>query len=290
MPLKNLLHDELLSKHTTFKVGGPAKNFVVADDIEELEAAFDLARQNNLPQAVIGAGSNILCSDDGFSGVVIKLGKSFEEVIVEEDRISAGAAVGLTKLAQLAQEKGLAGLAFAVGIPGTLGGAIYVNAGAYNQSIGPLVESISLYKPKLEVKKVDASGIEFSYRRCRLPSQGIIIGAILQLKKGDRKEISREMGEFRERRRLSQPLSFFSAGSIFRNPQGRRAASLIEEAGCKGLKVGDAVVSEMHANFIVNEGKAKAQDIYQLMMLVRERVHKKFGLVLEPEIHMIGKF
>lgn len=290
MPLKNLLHDELLSKHTTFKVGGPAKNFVVADDIEELEAAFDLARQNNLPQAVIGAGSNILCSDDGFSGVVIKLGKSFEEVTVEEDRISAGAAVGLTKLAQLAQEKGLAGLAFAVGIPGTLGGAIYVNAGAYNQSIGPLVESISLYKPKLEVKKVDASGIEFSYRRCRLPSQGIIIGAILQLKKGDRKEISREMGEFRERRRLSQPLSFFSAGSIFRNPQGRRAASLIEEAGCKGLKVGDAVVSEMHANFIVNEGNAKAQDIYQLMMLVRERVHKKFGLVLEPEIHMIGKF
>lgn len=290
MPLKNLLRDEPLSKHTTFKVGGPAKLFVVADDIKELETAFDLARQNKLPYMIIGAGSNILCSDDGFSGVVIKLGQSFEEVAIEKNTILAGAAVRLTKLAQLAQEEGLAGLSFAVGIPGTLGGAIYVNAGAYNQSIGYLVESVSLYKSKLDVEKIDASEIEFGYRRCRLPSQGIIINATLRLEKGNRKEIRREMEEFRQRRRLSQPLSFLSAGSIFRNPQGRQAASLIEGAGCKGLRVGDAVVSERHANFIVNEGNAQAQDIYQLIMLVREKVHKKFDLVLEPEIHLIGKF
>ena len=290
MPLKNLLCDEPLSRHTTFKVGGPAKFFVVADDIKELEAAFDLARRNKLPHIVIGAGSNILCSDYGFSGVVIKLGKFFEKVTIEENKISAGAAIRLTRLTQLAQEEGLAGLSFAVGIPGTLGGAIYVNAGAYNRSIGQLVKNISLYKSKLEVETIDASRIDFGYRRCLLPSEGIIIGATLQLERGDRKGIRREMEEFRQRRRLSQPISSLSAGSVFRNPEGAHAASLIEEAGCKGLREGDAVVSEIHANFIVNEGNAKAQDIYQLMMLVREKVHHKFGLVLEPEIQMVGKF
>lgn len=290
MPLKNLLRNEPLRKHTTFKVGGPARFFVVADDIGELEAVLDMARQEKQPYIVIGGGSNILCSDSGFSGMVIKLGKQFEEVAVKEDKISAGAAVRLTKLAHLAEEKGLAGLSFAVGIPGTLGGAIFVNAGAYNQSIGELIENISLYKPKLEVELIDASRVEFDYRKCTLPSQGIIIGATLQLKPADRKAIRREMEEFRERRRLTQPMAKLTAGSVFKNPDAGRAALLIEKAGCKGLRVGDAIVSGRHANFIVNEGKATAQDIYQLMMLVREKVRQKSGLVLEPEIRLVGKF
>lgn len=287
---KHLVRDEPLAKHTTLGVGGPAKLFVVAQDLPELGQALDLARTEGLPHVVLGAGSNVLCSDAGFPGLVVRLGKGFERVVVHGERLVAGAASRFSSLAVLAQQYGLIGLSFAVGIPGTLGGAVVGNAGAFNRSVGDVVETVDLYQSGPEAEVVEAARITFGYRECVLPRAGVVVGAGLKLAQGDRAEVAQEMEDFRVRRRLSQPVGEKSAGSIFRNPDGEAAGVLIERAGCKGLSVGDAAVSEKHANFMVNRGRARAQDVYELMMNVRDQVQRVCGVTLTPEIRLVGGF
>lgn len=298
MPRVRFLTNESLSKHTTWCVGGPAKYFTVVKSPSQLEEALRFAQENGLDYFVIGAGSNLLVSDKGYDGLIIKLGTGFKRVTVEGERILAGAAASLSELAHLASRHGLAGLAFAVGIPGTLGGALCLNAGAHGGNIGDLVEEVKLYSPGNGLIIVKREEISFGYRQSflrrgsgqALRELGILTSANLRLRPGDPDKIKDEMREFLGRRRSTQPIQAHTAGSVFKNYPGRHAAFLIQEAGCDGLKVGDAVISDKHANFIINQGEAKASHIYRLIRMVQRRVERKSGILLEPEIIMLGEF
>lgn len=298
MPQARFLENEPLSKHTTWRVGGPATYFTVVHNPSQLEEALRFGREKGLDYFVIGAGSDLLVSDEGYKGLVIKLGDGFRKARVSGEHIRAGAAAPLSELAHLAGRHGLAGLSFVVGIPGTLGGALCLNAGAHGASIGDLVEEVELYSPENGLIIIKREDISFGYRRSflrrgsgqALRKSGVLTSANLRLKRGDPDKIKDQMRDFLERRRLTQPVRALTAGSVFKNSQDARAASLIEEAGCRGLGVGDAVVSDKHANFIINRGEATATDIYRLLKMVQVTVEGKFDVLLEPEIIILGEF
>lgn len=306
MPQVRFLKNEPLSKHTTWRVGGPAAYFIVVHNPSQLEEALRFGREKGLDYFVIGAGSNLLVSDEGYKGLVIKLGDGFGKASVTGEHIRAGAATSLSGLAHLAGRHGLAGLSFAVGIPGTLGGALCLNAGAHGGTIGDLVEEVELYSPENGLIIIKREEISFGYRQSflrrslsRAPSRdsgqalqesGILTNANLRLKPGDPDKIKDEMRSFLERRRLTQPVQALTAGSVFKNFPDGHAASLIDGAGCRGMRVGDAVISDKHGNFIINRGEATAADIYRLLKTVQARVEERFGILLEPEIITLGEF
>lgn len=300
------LENEPLSKHTTWRVGGPAAYFTVVHNPSQLEEALRFGQEKGLNYFVIGAGSNLLVSDKGYKGLVIKLGDGFGKASVTGEHIRAGAATSLSGLAHLAGRHGLAGLSFAIGIPGTLGGALCLNAGAHGRTIGDLVEEVELYSPENGLIIIKREEISFGYRQSflrrslsRAPSRdsgqalqesGILTNANLRLKPGDPDKIKDEMRGFLERRRLTQPVQALTAGSVFKNFPDGHAASLIDGAGCRGMRVGDAVISDKHGNFIINRGEATARDIYRLLKTVQARVEERFGILLEPEIITLGEF
>jgi UDP-N-acetylmuramate dehydrogenase len=264
---------EKLSSYTTWKIGGPADVMIVPDTKEQLAQAVRILRRHEVPWTVLGRGSNMLVSDQGIRGAVIRLGKGFEAVRFDGATVRVGGAYSFVKLSVLAGKEGLTGLEFAGGIPGTVGGAVYMNAGALGSDVSRILKQAEVLLNTGEVVTMQCSDLQYRYRHSLLQLEpGIVLEAEFQLSYGDRKEIAAAMAAFKDRRLRTQPLKQASAGSVFRNPEGTFAAKLIEEAGLKGMRVGGAEVSPMHANFIVNTGNATAEDVLALMERIQDIV------------------
>jgi UDP-N-acetylmuramate dehydrogenase len=249
----------------------------------------EVVREADLPVLVVGKGSNVLVSDRGFGGLVLRLGRSFRWAARDGDTLSAGAAMPLPALAGIALSHALAGLEFGVAIPASLGGAVRMNAGAHGAELADRVSSLDVFELRAgAVRRIPATEIAFAYRRTGLPDDAVVLAASLVLAPGDPAEIRRRMDEVREWRRRTQPLAEANCGSVFKNPPGDHAARLIEAAGGKGMAVGGARVSEKHANFIVASEGATAIDVVQLIRSLRDLVQERFDVSLEPEVHLVG--
>lgn len=280
--------DRSLAKYTTMRVGGPAAIFITAEDLTDLRLTLQTVKDYELPLLILGRGSNLLVSDTGFPGVVLRLGHEFKHVSVEGTEITTGAGVALGTIVQTASRHGLGGLAFAVGIPGTIGAAIAVNAGAHGSDLGAVTQKIVYYSRDLELRTATSAALGFSYRNCNLPPGAIIIEARLGLEEAEADMVKHEMETNWKRRKRSQPLDMPSAGSVFKNPSDNQAAKLIDEAGLKGHAVGGAMVSQKHANFFVNTGEATGADFYTLISEVTARIKETFDVELELEIRLVG--
>lgn len=286
-PTLELLEGESMSRHTTFRVGGPVPLMALPRSAEQAAAAVKAAAAEGVTPVFLGNGSNLLVRDEGARVFVIKTVGGLTDAAVEGDRITAGSGVLLSRLAVLARDSGLTGLEFAHGIPGSLGGAVTMNAGAYDGEMAQVVTSVTLLTASGEVETTEQ--VDFSYRHSAF-SDGtrLILGARLALRPGDPKAIQARMEELMERRRSKQPLEWPSAGSTFKRPPGHFAAALIDQCGLKGLRVGGAQVSEKHAGFIINTGGATCADVLALMERVRARVLERTGVTLESEVKLLG--
>ena len=287
MPELPLLAGEPLSKHTSFRVGGPAELLACPRSEEELAALLRQCARMEVRPRVLGGGTNILAPDGGVPGVVISTRGLDSLELPEDGSISAGAGVPLARLAVFAQKNGLTGLEFAHGIPGTVGGGMYMNAGAYGGELAQVAVSARFLTAEGELRTLVGEEMGLGYRRSAFMGlPGVIVSARFRLEAGDPETIQARMRELMERRRASQPLELPSAGSTFKRPVGGYAAALIQEAGLKGFRVGDAAVSEKHAGFVVNLGSATAADVLTLMARIREIVKAKSGIELEPEVRI----
>ena len=285
---ERVLINEPMCKHTTFRIGGPADLFFMPESSRELALALGLARHLEIPTLVMGNGSNLVVRDGGVRGLVVQLGDRFSEVRVEGARIFAKAGASLSRVAQAAQEAGLTGLEFASGIPGTLGGGTAMNAGAYGGQLSDVLVDADVLIDG-EVRSLTRDALKMGYRTTSvLRHRHIITAARFLLTHDDPQNILSRMQDLNRRRREKQPLNFPSAGSFFKRPEGQFAGKLIEEAGLKGLRVGDAQVSEKHAGFLINLGNATARDVLSLMEEVQKRVEEKFQVRLEPEVRIVG--
>lgn len=281
--------DEPMEKHTTFRIGGNAECFVRVGNVEELSALIDFCNREEIPFFFMGKGSNLLVSDNGISGVVATFGEKMCDITVKDGMIIAEAGATLSAVASHALQKGLTGFEFAAGIPGTIGGAIRMNAGAYGGDMSQVVGWVRVLTPDGNIKTILGAHMEFGYRTSILKEVPYIVLACgIQLMPGDEKAIRLTMLELGAKRREKQPLEYPSAGSTFKRPEGYFAGKLIEEAGCRGLGIGDAKVSEKHCGFIINEGNATAKDVSDLIQLVRKKVYDNSGVVLEPEVIFVG--
>ena len=283
------LTDEPMKKHITFKLGGNAKRFLTVKNEAELSLVLSAVNENKLAYFILGNGSNMLVSDEGFDGVVITLGGEFSEIkLMDSETISCGAGASLSSLCAFARKNSLSGLEFAWGIPGSAGGAAYMNAGAYGgemKDVLSLCEHMDLNGEKGVYK---AEGLELSYRKSTYTNKDLIITKlILKLKKGDYEEINAKMAELMEKRKSKQPLEYPSAGSTFKRPEGYFAAALIEECGLKGEHVGDAEVSVKHSGFIINKGNATCSDVLSLIEKVKEKVKEMKNVELECEVKLL---
>jgi UDP-N-acetylmuramate dehydrogenase len=282
-----LLPNQPLAEITWFRVGGPAQVLFMPEDEEDL-AYFLGALPADVPVTAIGLGSNLIVRDGGVPGVVVRLGRGFNEITIEGTRLQAGAAVPDVKVARAAQEAGIAGLAFYRGVPGAIGGALRMNAGAYGGETKDVLVYANAVTRGGEFVTFSNADMEFSYRHCGVSDDHIFTAALFQGRPGDRAAIAVEMDKITEAREATQPIKSRTGGSTFKNPPGRKAWELIDAAGCRGLKVGDAQVSEKHCNFLINLGNATAADIESLGETVRQRVKESSGVVLEWEIKRIG--
>ena len=284
-----IIKNEPMKNHTTFKIGGAADEFCQAKSAEEIKELVEYAENKKIPYFVMGNGSNVLVSDSGIRGLVINISSDFSSYEITGDVIKAQSGALLGTLAKAALSAELSGMEFASGIPGSLGGAIYMNAGAYGGQMSDIVKSVT-YLEKGEIKKIDKD-FGFGYRKSLFADLGaIVLEAELQLKKGDSGEIKAKMEDYKNRRNEKQPLNMPSAGSVFKRPEGNFAGKLIEDAGLKGYKIGGAMVSEKHAGFIVNTGNAKASDVVALIEYIKKTVKEKFGVELETEVKLEGEF
>jgi UDP-N-acetylmuramate dehydrogenase len=281
---------EPLARHTSFRIGGPADVLVQPTSAEALAAVVRTARATGQPLTVLGAGSNLLVGDGGIRGVVVKLGAGFRQVTWTTDGVTAGAAVQVGKLARAAVERGLSGLEFAEGIPGTVGGALFMNAGAYGGEVGPTVVSARGVSADGHLETIAGERLAFRYRRAGLPADFLVTAVTFRLVAALPEAIARRLAEIRDHRVASQPQGTANAGSIFKNPPGHTAGRLIDAAGLKGRRVGAARISERHANFIVNDGGARATDVQALMAEAQRAVWERSGVWLEPEIRLVGSW
>jgi len=280
-----------LAPLTTFRIGGPAELFLEPESEADLRAAGQAIRETGIPFAILGKGSNVLVSDDGFPGLVLRLGKGYRWAARDGDRITAGGSMPLPRLSGVALSHSLAGLEFGVAIPATLGGAVRMNAGAHGHSLDEVVEQVEVFLLGAgEARTVPAAEAGFVYRNSTLPGDGVVVAAALRLHPGEPGPIRAEMDDAREWRRRTQPLAEPNCGSVFKNPPGGHAARMIEDLGLKGAAVGGAQVSEKHANFIVARPGASAADVVALIRSVQERVADRYGVRLEPEVHLVGHF
>ncbi len=293
----NIIDNAPMSKYTSFRCGGRAKRLVICDSVSELEQVMNEIAESKEEYLFLGNGSNTLFLDGIYDGTVVTLGKGFDDVEIIDDgdevRLKCMAAGLLSKIAKKALEESLSGFEFASGIPGSIGGAVFMNAGAYGGEIVDVLESVELLSPnadgKWELKTVPADNLGLSYRHSRLQeTKEIVVSATLRLPRGNKAEIEDRLAELTKKRTSKQPLEFPSAGSFFKRPEGCFAAKLIEDAGLKGLSVGGAQVSSKHCGFVINTGNATTDDIVDLMHLVQNTVFDKFGVKLEPEVRIIG--
>lgn len=282
--------NEPLAPYTTWKIGGPADVLVIPRNKEQLATLIRKLYLHGTPWMIIGRGSNLLVTDKGIRGVVIKLGDALETLRFEGATAYVGASYSLIKLSVLAAKEGLTGLEFAGGIPGSVGGAIYMNAGAHGSDMSHILKQAEVILETGEMVTKQAEELQYSYRHSILHQQpGIVTEAVFELEHGDRKEIAGAMAAYRDRRLRTQPLQLACAGSVFRNPENHYAAKLIEEAGLKGMRVGGAEVSSLHANFIVNTGNATAVDVLTLIQEVQRLILEATGIRLVPEVLVVGE-
>lgn len=290
LPPEAILINEPMSKHTTFRIGGNADMFV-SPEITQVPAIMKLAKEYQVPVTIVGNGSNLLVGDKGIRGLVVSFGKAAETVTVEKNRITAGAGALLSKIAAEALRNSLTGFEFAAGIPGTIGGALVMNAGAYDGEMKDVLVSAKVLTKEGEVIEVKAEDLDLSYRHSCIPEKEyIVLEATICLQEGNEEAIREKMADFRGRRIDKQPLEYPSAGSTFKRPEGHFAGKLIQDAELRGYTVGGAQVSEKHCGFVINKGGATAADICQLIVDVKEKVYDKFQVELEPEVKMIGEF
>ncbi len=278
-----------MSQHTTLRVGGCADYFVSVRSVGDISACLKAARETDTPVLVLGHGSNLLVRDGGIEGLVLHMGEDFSDISVQGCEIRAQAGAMLSALAHTALEQGLTGLEFAGGIPGSLGGAVFMNAGAYGGEMKQVVRQAAVLENGA-LRVLSGDEMDFSYRHsCVMETGGLVLEAVLSLRFGDQEAIRSAMNDLNARRRDKQPLRYPSAGSFFKRPEGHFAGALIEQAGLKGFSVGDAAVSEKHAGFIINKGRAAASDILALVSRIQERVFTMSGVSLEPEVRIVGR-
>lgn len=284
------LTDVEMKTYTSFKTGGKAKEMIIPNSREELLEALREINQTGSSSIIIGNGSNTLVTDAGYQGTIIKLGEAFCGVDVKGDRLTAGSGTLMSIVAKAAMTAELAGFEFASGIPGSIGGATFMNAGAYDGEMKDIIESVTIAKKDgSKIETLTVHELDLSYRHSKLEETGdVVIDVTLKLEKGDRQEIATKMAEFTKRRNEKQPVQYPSCGSFFKRPTGYFAGKLIQDAGLKGLTVGGAQVSELHSGFIINRGGATAADIIALMHLVQNTVYDQSGVMLEPEVRIIG--
>ena len=287
----NIVSDEPMRKHTTFRIGGNADIFVRPESKEQIAEILRLCRKQDVPYFILGNGSNLLVGDRGFRGVVINIMDNMNDIKVDGGIIKAQAGAMLIKVSRAARDNSLTGLEFASGIPGTIGGAIYMNAGAYGGEMKDVVTQVTAIDAEGEIYTFGTDELEFSYRHSVIQQRDLIVlDVTMKLAAGDQKIIDDRMSELAVARRTKQPLEYPSAGSTFKRPEGYFAGKLIMDAGLRGYQVGGAQVSEKHCGFVINKGDATAADICQLMRDVSDKVQAQFGVVLEPEVKMIGEF
>ena len=285
IPELELRREEPMSRHTTFKVGGPAALLALPSAEEQLTKAVKLARMEGIEPLFVGLGSNLLVDDHGLNALVIKTAPQMNTCRVEGTRVTAWAGAPLAQVANTAADHGLTGLEFAHGIPGSLGGAVVMDAGAYDGEMRHVVRSVRALNRNCEVEELTAERCEFGYRRSVFSDGSrLVISATMELQPGEEDAIRSRMAELMEKRKSKQPLEWPSAGSTFKRPEGHFAAALIDQCGLKGFRVGGAQVSEKHAGFVINAGGATCRDILNLMDAVRERVFWETGVELEPEV------
>lgn len=283
--------DEPMKNHTTFRVGGPADIFVMPRTPDEVRRIVDLCNQENEPYYILGNGSNLLVSDQGYRGVIIQLYREMNRIELEGDIVKAQAGALLSAVANRALEAELTGFEFAAGIPGTLGGACVMNAGAYGGEMKDVLKEVTVLTPEGTMTAIPGDELELGYRTSIIAKKGyIVLEAKIQLKHGEKDAIKAIMDDLKERRVSKQPLEYPSAGSTFKRPEGYFAGKLIQDAGLRGFQVGGAQVSEKHCGFVINKEHATANDITELMRQVSEKVEEQSGVRLEPEVKRLGEF
>lgn len=281
--------DELMSRHTTFRIGGPASVFVTPKSEKDLVTAIEICRSQGAPYFILGNGSNLLVSDQGYDGVVVHIGSDLRDISVEGTEITAKTGAMLSQVAHAALAHGLTGMEFAAGIPGSLGGACMMNAGAYGGEMSQILVGVRALDDKGQIVELAADQLELGYRHSiMMEKQYVVLGARIHLEKGNPEKIQAQMDDLKEKRIAKQPLEYPSAGSTFKRPEGAFAGKLIMDAGLRGFRIGDAMVSEKHCGFVVNAGKATAEDVCGVISHVQQVVMEKYGKELEPEIRFLG--
>ena len=291
VPEEDILTEEPMSRHTTFRVGGEAQCFVRISDKEQLKKLIPYLRQIEVPYFILGNGSNLLVSDKGYEGVILQIGNKMNTITVEGTHIRAQAGALLSQIAKCAYDKGLTGFEFASGIPGSIGGGVGMNAGAYGGEMKQVVESVLVMDIQGEILELSGESMEFGYRTSIIKNRPfIVLEVCLKLEQGNKERIASDMEELAQKRREKQPLEYASAGSTFKRPEGYFAGKLIMDAGLRGYSIGGAQVSDKHCGFVVNTGRASATDVAEVISEVQERVKDKFGVSLETEVIFLGDF
>ena len=286
-----VLVDEPMKRHITFRIGGPADFFLLPSTVDEVRGILEICREEELPYFILGNGSNLLVSDKGYRGVIIQLYRNFSNISVEGNEICASSGALLSQIAAAARNASLTGFEFAGGIPGTLGGAVFMNAGAYGGELKDVLKEAVVMTEQGEILTLPVEKLDMGYRTSRIKKAGyLVLEARLVLEQGDMDKIRDITKDLTEKRVSKQPLEYPSAGSTFKRPEGYFAGKLIMDAGLRGYQVGDAQVSEKHCGFVINKGNATAADVLTLIENVREKVQEQFGVTLEPEVKFLGEF
>jgi UDP-N-acetylmuramate dehydrogenase len=278
--------NEPMSKHTYYRIGGPAKIYAAPKNASELKEIINICANDNIKFFLLGNGSNILVSDDGFDGCIIDMSANLNEISVSGDKITASAGCTMAKIAKTALKNSLTGFEELAGIPGTVGGALIMNAGCYEKEISELVLEVEILKNG-SVERIVRKDINFGYRESSL-KDSVVLSAVIQLQKGTKAAVEEKMNQIQSKRKLSQPVHLPSCGSVFKRPPGNFAGKLIEECGLKGRSSGGAMVSNMHAGFIVNTGNATANDVIELIKIIKNEVYSRFSIMLQEEVIFVG--
>jgi UDP-N-acetylmuramate dehydrogenase len=286
---EQILQNESMKNHTSFRIGGKADLLVIPSSADQIRKTVTICRDMNIPVMIMGNGSNLLVRDSGIRGVVIKIADGMKEITVEKENIKAQAGALLSAVSSEALRHRLIGMEFASGIPGTIGGAVIMNAGAYDGEMKDVVEGALVMDEYGQEVSLSKGDLEFGYRTSSLQKKFyVVLEVTISLKSGDYEKSKAKIADFARRRREKQPLSYPSAGSVFKRPPGYYAGQLIQDCGLKGMRIGDAQISELHSGFIINLGNATAKDVIKLINIVRERVIEKFNVEMHPEIRIVG--
>ncbi len=288
---EQVLFEEPMKSHTTFRIGGPAEVFIMPKSVKQVQMAVKICQEEQIPYFILGNGSNLLVSDRGYRGVIIQMDRNMGEIQVEGTEIQAAAGALLSSIAVAARRESLTGFEFAGGIPGTLGGAVVMNAGAYGGEIKDVLKEVTVMDGDGKIFTLPASELEMGYRTSIIKTAGyLVLSARITLSRGKEEDIKARTRELSEMRTQKQPLDYPSAGSTFKRPEGYFAGKLIMDSGLRGYSVGGAMVSEKHCGFVINKGNATAEDVVSLMKHVTEVVQEKYGVTLEPEVKFLGEF